>query len=885
MKNNAVDGMVNLTLGVGFSIACLPAGAAAVSSAAIAGAIGAANLISLVFEHLEKSKVIKRTQLKQIKSDLRSAIDNEWETHSFDNIKTANAAKDFFLANYESLQLGRTSIAESFVNSNDFPEVAARLVLSGISSDELEGFSKKRYVEASDIENILLSVLSESFLALSRRSDFIQAITPELQVAIAHAIGKQVDKLNNIDSAIKTSNQKLDKLLTAIREFEDNIELKFNDLQSADLSALNEDLSSYETEIRRLKNTSRSVRLSYSDKLRESGEEPPQSTELKVTETLIRKNVAKKKQIENRIAEIANSELRCSVLCRWIDIPDSFEQSMSRLTPKIHVWADTVNFRDARREQQVSKIYVDLDAMVTPANTHMEDTEQEKTIPIQDILISQEKHLVILGGPGAGKTTSMKKFCNSFYKRSRKENFERAPILIRVRELHVDSIHSSFIQEKVLSELGVIVQFDSYDLSGEHKASILEDLYGEVARIFRPLVIIDGFDECKDDRSKQALLDSFRRACRVADPDQGAFHVLTCRTGEFSYSLEGVRVFQLAPLNQEQIDLFARRWLGRQRASEFTKQLLDTTFADNSLRPLFLAHLCELFERLDKVPDRPSLVYSKVVGLLVEDWDSQRSVKRAHLHDHFRGEQKQKFLGQLGYLLTTKINSEVFSAQTLRECYQSMAPDFNLPIDASITIASELEAHTGLFVRSGYDKFEFSHKSLQEYLAAQHVVGLPRIPSEKKILRRLATELAIAVSISTSPNDYFVELALEVFPKIEPSSLFMNAFLSRLILEKPILNRSQMTTLAIMALASSYGGSDSGDKKKKNREDEQQKLRMVIELLNGRETDFLIKYYEFQYSANSLSIKCKLRDNVGRNQRLPRWVNLSREALEFFTKH
>jgi len=74
-------------------------------------------------------------------------------------------------------------------------------------------------------------------------------------------------------------------------------------------------------------------------------------------------------------------------------------------------------------------------------------------------------------------------------------------------------------------------------------------------------------------------------------------------------------------------------------------------------------------------------------------------------------------------------------------------------------VVNELETHTGLFIQSGYEQFEFAHKSLQEYLAAEYLVKLPSIPPERRILFKLPNELAIAVTISSNPSDYIIQVA------------------------------------------------------------------------------------------------------------------------------
>ena len=79
----------------------------------------------------------------------------------------------------------------------------------------------------------------------------------------------------------------------------------------------------------------------------------------------------------------------------------------------------------------------------------------------------------------------------------------------------------------------------------------------------------------------------------------------------------------------------------------------------------------------------------------------------------------------------------------------------------------ELALKEGLFIQSGYDSYEFPHKSLQEYLTAEFLIKLPQIPNNPDFLNLMANELAIATAISTSPSLYFADLILKGFQNID----------------------------------------------------------------------------------------------------------------------
>ena len=134
--------------------------------------------------------------------------------------------------------------------------------------------------------------------------------------------------------------------------------------------------------------------------------------------------------------------------------------------------------------------------------------------------------------------------------------------------------------------------------------------------------------------------------------------------------------------------------------------------------------------------------------------------KTTVLISNFEVDRKSEFLANLAYVLTMSVNGSRYTKSDLVSAYGKMHDNFGLPGKEAAKVANELESHTGLFVQSGYDAFEFSHKSLQEYLTAEFIVRLPSIPEPQRTLLRLPNELAIATAISSQPSLYFLPLGV-----------------------------------------------------------------------------------------------------------------------------
>ncbi|NCT17594.1 MAG: hypothetical protein GW771_05080 [Flavobacteriia bacterium] len=131
--------------------------------------------------------------------------------------------------------------------------------------------------------------------------------------------------------------------------------------------------------------------------------------------------------------------------------------------------------------------------------------------------------------------------------------------------------------------------------------------------------------------------------------------------------------------------------------------------------------------------------------------------------------------------LSYNLSKNVFNSDDIRRCYKEIHENHNLPSSQAKEVIIELESHTGIFLQTGYNSYEFSHKSLQEYLTARYLIALPTIPNIS-ILNKLPNETAIITGLSSKPSYYFEYLNLN-FKRFDEKS--WNVFLPRLVEEKP----------------------------------------------------------------------------------------------------
>lgn len=469
---------------------------------------------------------------------------------------------------------------------------------------------------------------------------------------------------------------------------------------------------------------------------------------------------------------------------------------------EISRWAHIVNFSDLDRKKTLGSVYIQLDTYLLPAKRHISLVERNKTIALENAVLDGKEHCIILGQPGAGKTTSLKKVCDIIIKEKRKTKYN-FPILLRLRELGDINTNTP-----ILEYISKVFPFEfEFKDNKESRFSVGEedarkDSIVSFLNEIGPIIILDGFDELKDANAKSIVLKELRI---LAAKLTTAKLVLSCRTGEFNYELDHSRTFEIAPLTQEQIELFVNKWLNdKVKARDFLQKVKNSPFADTSIKPLSLAHICAIYDRIGNIPEQPKTIYKKVVNLLIEEWDEQRSIIRESEFSSFQSYKKFEFLTHLSFLLTVTHQATIFTKEQIKTAYQNICEDHDLPKTSGNKVVSELESHTGLFIESGYEKFEFVHKSIQEYLTADYLVKLPSLNTVRKHFETLSSELAIAVSISSNPSLYFVELVLNYFLRLDLSSSFYSSFTSRIISENPAFKTNKLVSVASLALISRW---------------------------------------------------------------------------------
>ncbi|MEQ8812511.1 MAG: NACHT domain-containing protein [Imperialibacter sp.] len=485
----------------------------------------------------------------------------------------------------------------------------------------------------------------------------------------------------------------------------------------------------------------------------------------------------------NRLFVEAYNELKAFLKGKKITLMGNEEFTKETILNHINYisnWSKEVDFKDLNKAKKVSKIYVQLDYLLNLGRDNLVENDSRR-IDLDDIFREAENHIVLLGQPGAGKTTTMKYICQSiFYEEKFQPRFQ-FPILVRLRDLNDDPFSNS--QESLFDRLFEILglKIDSEAQHYPYPSISTRPWVIKMLDALGVLIILDGFDELNPPEKKAKIVKEFEFLCLNLSK---AKIVLTSRIGDYNYSIDNTVVYEVSPLTDHQIRLFAKKWLTvPEKYEDLYSQITKSPFYDTAIRPLTMGHLCAIYERYGTIPDKPKNIYKKIVNLLVEEWDLQRMVVRKSSFVNFTPDRKAEFLSLLAFKLTTEVKSSVFSRHEISRVYKTIYTEFSLELHHEKEVLIELEGQTGLFLQSGYDSFEFAHKSLQEYLTADYIVRLQVIHTDKSLVSLLPNEFAIATALSADPSAYFSVLVIKNFAEVNLETIIV--FLTRLILENP----------------------------------------------------------------------------------------------------
>ncbi|MEM6253684.1 MAG: NACHT domain-containing protein [Cyanobacteria bacterium P01_D01_bin.156] len=329
---------------------------------------------------------------------------------------------------------------------------------------------------------------------------------------------------------------------------------------------------------------------------------------------------------------------------------------------------------------------------------------------------NEKQFLMVLGGPGAGKSTFLRKLgleaLRTFHYEKTSYRHRTIPVLLELKRFEDDDIDITVLIAEEFGHCG-------FPAPTEFVVQALKQ--GKL------LIVLDGLDEVP-----AANLDNV--ICAIQDfvdqYDQNRF-IASCRTAAYHGGFTRFSDVGMADFDDEQIEQFIGNWFSSEQDAErqtgkkcweILQDVKNKAAKELAHTPLLLTFLCLVYDRSQRFPANRSSLYQRALRILLEEWASEKRINRDKIYEGLNIELEEGLLSEIAYL-GFDADQLFFSRRELTAHIKDfLASNLNVPktLDGEAVLHA-IEVQQGILVERAEDAYSFSHLTLQEYLTAQYL--------------------------------------------------------------------------------------------------------------------------------------------------------------------
>ncbi|MGW2959217.1 NACHT domain-containing protein [Streptomyces sp. NPDC001220] len=322
--------------------------------------------------------------------------------------------------------------------------------------------------------------------------------------------------------------------------------------------------------------------------------------------------------------------------------------------------------------------------------------------------LQRYRRIVVVGDPGAGKTTMLRHLALRMATQSEHESLPVLPAYVELFRF-VESGHESLLDH--LAEHWA----DQYGFE-DARDYVVEKLTDGSAAL-----LLDGLDEVLGGESAREAESAYHRVtaelARLATRFPRAPIAATCRRQGWRGGLQQFQVLEALDFEWPQIETFVSNWFGpddRRRGGLVRALSANGRLQALAANPLLLSLIAIVYERDLELPERRAALYQRCVEVLLREWDAHRKISR---YSRFTTDRKQDLLKEIARHYHQR-GLRYFPEDDLLDQIARFLPTIDLAPDDSRAILDEIAAQYGLLKPQAHGWYGFLHLTLQEHFTA-----------------------------------------------------------------------------------------------------------------------------------------------------------------------
>lgn len=335
---------------------------------------------------------------------------------------------------------------------------------------------------------------------------------------------------------------------------------------------------------------------------------------------------------------------------------------------------------------------------------------------------NNEQYLILLGGPGVGKSTFLRKVGLEALKgKDGNFKYQCIPVFLELKRFNEDQID---IEALITREFEVC----GYPYPAQMTNAALKS--GKL------LILFDGLDEVPTTHVHNVIL----KIGDFVDQYRQNRFIASCRTAAYKGGFTRFTEVEMADFDDSQIETYIKNWFDstphqyryqldkEMKTAEQCWKALNTighhATKELARNPLLLTLLCMVYDNSQNFPQNRADLYEKALSIFLEEWAAEKRIRREEsISQYLDIAAEKRMLSEIAaknFEVDRLFFDEGEILALIREFGKGNA---NTPLTFNAPkILETILVDQGLFVERVRGSYSFSHLTFQEYLTANYIV-------------------------------------------------------------------------------------------------------------------------------------------------------------------